>query len=900
MAEPLDPLIGRILNNAFRIESLLADGGMSRVYLAHQISLARTVVIKMLLPGFNDPDFIQLFLREARVNSNLNHPNIVGVFDFGQTEDGLVFLAMEYLEGATLADVVQGQGDGQKGLTLANIVWLMEQLCNAVSAAHQQQVVHRDLKPGNVMVARLAGNTTVVKVVDFGISKPMDEENLKHTQMGAVMGTPGYLAPEQIMGREIDHRADIYGVGAILHFMITGEAPYRAASREIIMNRQLKELPKLLAEYPLRDPACQILQPVIHKAMAIDRDQRYASIQELWQDFVTVSRQEAQLATAGGDAVAVERRLYQFVFRGELQPGATLATVKQKLATAFRFSAQQVDALFSGKRVIVRKKIPLDDANRYADLFTRAGALGHVEEMADLTRILVPPTGASMRPPSLPDAGLAQPISVTGFIRPAVAVGVQPSSPGNTNLQFQHSVGNTGELPGEKRSQPGAVSEAAPAIAPPGAKRRSRRRALWVTMAALMIAIATIYSVPAWRYAVLDPFMYATGLATPQRGVDSRHIRLGMSAAFSGSTRELGRATRVGIEACFHEVNAKGGVHGRKLELEPLDDAYEPQRAKANLAALLDPERGAFALIGNLGTPTARAMLPDLLKNRVLLFGPVSGANLLRKDPPDRYVFNYRASYAEETAAIVHYFVGVLGMQPDNIAVFHQNDSYGRDGLAGVANALLRYNVPIERIQKASYRRNTAQVERAVMELRPHLHALQGIVIVATYPASAEFTRQVRMAGFRGRIANVSFVGSLSLAEQLREVEGDIANGVIVSQVVPMPDAYATGVLEYRAALERHFPGEPAGFGSLEGYIVARLLVHALEREGRYFTVESLVERLEKIRDLDLGIGTTLSFSRSDHQASHRVWGSVINAQGQFEALDFDKVDLTESPADQD
>ena len=896
MAEPLDPLIGRILNNAFRIESLLADGGMSRVYLAHQLSLARTVVIKMLLPGFNDPDFIQLFLREARVNSNLNHPNIVGVFDFGQTEDGLVFLAMEYLEGATLADVVQGQGDGQKGLTLANIVWLMEQLCNAVSAAHQQQVVHRDLKPGNVMVARLAGNTTVVKVVDFGISKPMDEENLKHTQMGAVMGTPGYLAPEQIMGREIDHRADIYGVGAILHFMITGEAPYRAASREIIMNRQLKELPKLLVEYPLRDPACQILQPVIHKAMAIDRDQRYASIQELWQDFVTVSRQEAQLATSGGDAVAVERRLYQFVFRGELQPGATLATVKQKLATAFRFSAQQVDALFSGKRVIVRKKIPLDDANRYADLFTRAGALGHVEEMADLTRILVPSTDASARPASLPDAGLAQPISVTGFIRPvAAAVSMQPSGPGSTRIQDRSSGGNSASA----SAQPGESSFAAPAFSPARSGRRFWR-VLSGCVVALLLGVAILYSVPAWRYAVLDPVMYATGLATPQRGIDSRHIRLGMSAAFSGSARELGRATRIGIEACFHEVNAKGGVHGRKLELEPLDDAYEPQRAKANLAALLDQQQGAFALIGNLGTPTARAVLPDLLKNRVLLFGPVSGANLLRKDPPDRYVFNYRASYAEETAAIVHYFVGVLGMQPDNIAVFHQNDSYGRDGLAGVANALLHYNVPIERIQKASYRRNTAQVERAVMELRPHLHALQGIVIVATYPASAEFTRQIRMAGFRGRIANVSFVGSLSLAEQLREVEGDIANGVIVSQVVPMPDAYATGVLEYRAALERHFPGEPAGFGSLEGYIVARLLVHALEREGRYFTVESLVERLEQIRNLDLGIGSTLSFSKSDHQASHRVWGSVINAQGEFEALDLDKVDLTESPADQD
>lgn len=897
MVEPLDPLIGRILNNAFRIESLLADGGMSRVYLAHQLSLARTVVIKMLLPGFNDPDFIQLFLREARVNSNLNHPNIVGVFDFGQTEDGLVFLAMEYLEGATLADVVQGQqGDAQKGLTLANIVWLMEQLCNAVSAAHQQNVVHRDLKPGNVMVARLAGNTTVVKVVDFGISKPMDEENLKHTQMGAVMGTPGYLAPEQIMGREIDHRADIYGVGAILHFMITGEAPYRAASREIIMNRQLKELPKLLAEYPLRDPACQILQPVIHKAMAIDRDQRYASIQELWQDFVAVSRQEAQLATSGGDAVAVERCLYQFVFRGELQPGATLVTVKQKLATAFRFSAQQVDALFSGKRVIVRKKIPLEDANRYADLFVRAGALGHVEEMADLTRILVPPTGASARPASLPDAGLAQPISVTGFIRPvAAAVSMQPSGPGSTRIQDRSSDGNSASAGG----QTGESSFAAAAISPARSGRRFWR-VLSGCAVALLLGAIILYSIPAWRYAVLDPVMYATGLATPQRGIDSHHIRFGMSAAFSGSARELGRATRIGIEACFHEVNAKGGVHGRKLELEPLDDAYEPQRAKANLAALLDQQQGAFALIGNLGTPTARAMLPDLLKNHVLLFGPVSGANLLRKDPPDRYVFNYRASYAEETAAIVHYFVGVVGMQPDNIAVFHQNDSYGRDGLAGVANALQRYNVPIDAIQKASYRRNTAQVEQAVLKLRPHLHQLQGIVIIATYPASAEFTRQVRMAGFRGRIANVSFVGSLSLAEQLREVEGDIANGVIVSQVVPMPDAYATGVLEYRAALERHFPGEPAGFGSLEGYIVARLLVHALEQEGRYLTAESLVERLEQIRNLDLGIGALLSFSRSDHQASHRVWGSVINAQGEFEALDFDKVDLTESPADTD
>jgi ABC-type branched-subunit amino acid transport system substrate-binding protein len=156
------------------------------------------------------------------------------------------------------------------------------------------------------------------------------------------------------------------------------------------------------------------------------------------------------------------------------------------------------------------------------------------------------------------------------------------------------------------------------------------------------------------------------------------------------------------------------------------------------------------------------------------------------------------------------------------------------------------------------------------------------------------------LAGFRGRLANVSFVGASALAEELREMGSDYANGVIVSQVVPLPDGYASGVLEYRAAMERHFAGEPVGFGSLEGYLAARLLVQGFERAGRYPTVETLVDQLEKIRDLDMGIGALLSFSKSDHQASHRVWGSVLNGKGEFEALDLEKLDLTEGPAKPD
>ena len=134
-----DPLIGRTLKETYRIDRMLADGGMSRVYLAEQLSLARKVVVKMLLPSFHDEDFVQLFLREARICSHLNHPNIVSVLDFGSTEDGLVYLILEYLEGASLADIVLQQ----KGLSLANIAWLMEPLCSAINAAHQQNVVHR-------------------------------------------------------------------------------------------------------------------------------------------------------------------------------------------------------------------------------------------------------------------------------------------------------------------------------------------------------------------------------------------------------------------------------------------------------------------------------------------------------------------------------------------------------------------------------------------------------------------------------------------------------------------------------------------------------------------------------------------------------------------------------------
>lgn len=846
-----DPLIGHILKDAYRIEQLIADGGMSRVYLAQQVSLGRRAAVKMLLPDFRDEDFIQLFLREARVCSQLNHPNIVSVLDFGATADGLVFMVMEYLEGASLADIVTSR----KGLTLGHVTWVMESLCNAIRAAHQHNVVHRDLKPGNIMIANLSGGNTAVKVVDFGISKPMNEEHLKHTQLGTIMGTPGYLAPEQIRGITINHLADVYGIGAILHFMITGEAPYRGASREIIMNKQLKEAPPALTHYTLLDPACVVLQPVIERAMAIDPNQRFATVQALWEAFAAqVYRTPVTHATA---APALPDSGYQFVFSGQWATSTDPQQAARKLQASLRLSDAHTAALHSGKRIVIRKQLSLTDAKRFQVLFAKCGAIGVIEAMDERTRIVAP------QPASLPGFSGAHPISVAQFVRtPAPAA--TPSGP------------------------------LTPAIAslPVTPRRRRPARAMGIAVALILLTMTILSSVPHWRYPLEDRLMLMSGHITPQRGISADRIRLGMSAAFSGSARELGRSLQMGMQAYFNEVNAQGGIHGRTIELHALDDGYEPSATLQNLHHFLDPERGAFALIGHVGTPTTKAILPLVLEQKLLLFGTFSGAQVLRNDPPDRYVFNYRASYAEETAALVHYFVKVMGLDPRRIAVFHQNDSYGRDGLSGVANAIAEYGVAPGTLITATYQRNTAQVVDAIATLRPHIPELQAIIIIGTYLASARFINLMRVNGYDGQFANVSFVGAAALAEELKSTDMQRGAGVIVSQVVPLYDAHASGVLRYRQAMAKHFPNEPLDFVSLEGFVVAQLFCHALEKAGRHFSTESLIDTLESIRALDLGIGRPLGFHKSDHQASHQVWGTVIDTNGRFKTLDLERIQL--------
>src|SRR6266481_2995468 len=255
----------------------------------------------------------------------------------------------------------------------------------------------------------------------------------------------------------------------------------------------------------------------------------------------------------------------------------------------------------------------------------------------------------------------------------------------------------------------------------------------------------------------------ATERAPTIRGVTDNEIRLGISAAFTGSAKELGIQMKLGIETAFNLVNESGGIHGRQLKLVAADDGYEPTRTAETMKELYEKEQ-VFGFVGNVGTPTAVVGLPYALERRTLFFGAFTGAGLLRRDPPDRYVFNYRASYAEETDAVVRYLVKVRRLLPEQIAVFAQQDGYGDSGFSGVAKAVraLRGG-EASTILRLDYKRNTVEVNDAVERLRVHKTPIRAVVMVPTYWAAARFIDMTRDLFPAMIYTNVSFVGSTAL-----------------------------------------------------------------------------------------------------------------------------------------
>jgi branched-chain amino acid transport system substrate-binding protein len=381
----------------------------------------------------------------------------------------------------------------------------------------------------------------------------------------------------------------------------------------------------------------------------------------------------------------------------------------------------------------------------------------------------------------------------------------------------------------------------------------------------------------------------AAGASRPAalvRGVTETEIRFGISAPFSGPAKELGRQMKLGIETAFNVANDAGGIHGRQVKLVATDDGYEPNRTAETMKQLYEKDQ-VFGIIGNVGTPTAVVALPYALKQRMLFFGAFTGAGLLRRDPPDRYVFNYRASYAEETDAVVRYLVNVRRLRPEQIVVFAQQDSYGDAGFEGVAKAMraLRSGRDSD-VVRLNYKRNTVDVEEAVAQLRKLRTPARAVVMVGTYRAAARFIEKTRDINPPLIYTNVSFVGSTALAEELMLLGSKYANGVIVTQVVPAVDSYSNIVLEYKSALSTYFPGENPDYVSLEGYVAANVLIEGLKRTGPQLDTERLVDGLESLRDLDLGLGTMVNFGRTEHQGLHKVWGTQLDANGRYQPIE--------------
>ncbi|MEO5691623.1 MAG: ABC transporter substrate-binding protein [Usitatibacter sp.] len=359
---------------------------------------------------------------------------------------------------------------------------------------------------------------------------------------------------------------------------------------------------------------------------------------------------------------------------------------------------------------------------------------------------------------------------------------------------------------------------------------------------------------------------FASSFAAAQ-GVTDTEVLLGQSVALTGPAAQLGLDMQRGANLYFESVNAKGGVNGRKVLLKTLDDAYEPPKAAENTKKLINEEK-VFALFGYVGTPTSAASMPIFTDAKVPFVGAFTGAESLR-NPLNRYIFNVRASYFDETEAIIQH---LTAMSIDKIAIFYQNDAYGQAGLAGVERALAKRNLKLA--GKGTVERNTVEVKAAIDSL---LKAdAQAIVMISAYKSCAAFIKNMRKAGANPTFWNVSFVGSKALAKEL-DKEG---RGVQISQVVPFPwDSSVPVVKEYRKLMEEA-KGEP-GFGSLEGYIAAKVMVEGLRRAGRKFDRESFIKAMETMDSFDTG-GFRVSFTHNSHSGSKFVDLTIISRDQKF------------------
>ncbi len=280
-------LVGQIVAERYHVLRKLGEGGMGQVYLAEHVRMGRQSAVKVMSPGLaRDPDAVSRFNREAANASRITHPNVAAIYDFGETSDGLIYLAMEFVEGEPLTALIKSLGS----LPIARAVDIARQTADALTVAHELGIVHRDLKPDNIMIARGREGADVVKVVDFGIAKANGGDSQKVTRTGMVVGTPEYMSPEQLAGDKLDGRSDIYSLGLVTFVMLTGKLPFPSDTAQEAMLMRLMEKPKTLAEMRPDVAWTPQLQAVMDKVLARDQAQRYGIAAEFGADLVRVAQ----------------------------------------------------------------------------------------------------------------------------------------------------------------------------------------------------------------------------------------------------------------------------------------------------------------------------------------------------------------------------------------------------------------------------------------------------------------------------------------------------------------------------------------------------------------------------------------------------------------------------------
>lgn len=355
---------------------------------------------------------------------------------------------------------------------------------------------------------------------------------------------------------------------------------------------------------------------------------------------------------------------------------------------------------------------------------------------------------------------------------------------------------------------------------------------------------------------------------------DAQTIHFGQTAALHGPAKALGTGMNDGLMAAFKEINEQGGIQGKLLKLTAYDDGYEPDQAIENTKRLIEVDN-VFALVGGVGTPTANAIEPITSKAKIPFIGPFTGAEFLR-NPYKRYVVNVRGSYWQETEELVERLTADLGVS--RIAIFYQDDSYGRAGLSGVKRALEKRN--LELVAEGTYKRNTTAVKSAILKIRKSKP--DAIVMVGAYKPCAEFIRIAKTVNLNPLFVNISFVGSDALAQEL----GDDGKGVIISQVVPFPFSSQDSdlVAAYQKAIKAYKSDAHFDFVSLEGYLVGRVAIEVLKHIEGEITAESFLDTLYDMKDIKID-DVLLQYGEKDNQGFNKIFMTILQDDKQFKPV---------------